>query len=489
MTLTWRRPILIGGIGISIALWIWESLHNSIENLDEILVLGAIAIGTVIWWSKQQTTQMELLSSPQLIERTTVEQAIKETTKTIALLEAETPGFDANGKFQETIAQITTELERIELRLGIIGGKSVGKSTLLKLLTGARQKTPLIFQEAPSLFVSDDGEMTAEKEVLDLAIASDLVLFVVNGDLTEPEYQILQKLAQIAVHIVLVFNKQDQYLPTERTIILQQLKQRVKGIIDESDVVAIATLPDPRKVMQHQPDRSVKEWLEQPTPEIKELTHRLTQILNSVGQKLVWSTTLRAAQTTQAEVKLVLNGVRRDRALPIIEQSQWIAAATAFANPFPALDLLATAAINAQLVVDLGGIYHQKFSLQQAQTLAVTLGKLMLQLGLVELSTQTISSILKSNAITYVAGGLAQGISAAYLTRLAGLSLIEYFQAQDVNSPESSGLNLKKLGETVQKVFQQNEKVAFLQSFVKQAVARLIPEAPQPQLPQSDPNY
>jgi uncharacterized protein (DUF697 family) len=69
-----------------------------------------------------------------------------------------------------------------------------------------------------------------------------------------------------------------------------------------------------------------------------------------------------------------LNQVRRDRALPIIEQYQWIAAAAAFANPVPALDLLATAAISAQVVSDLGAIYQQKFSLQQAQAAAKTWG-------------------------------------------------------------------------------------------------------------------
>ena len=111
-----------------------------------------------------------------------------------------------------------------------------------------------------------------------------------------------------------------------------------------------------------------------------------------------------------------MNGLRRDRAVPVIEQYQWIAAAAAFANPVPALDLLATAAINAQLVMELGGIYQQKFSLEQAQAVAGTLGSLMLKLGLVELSTQTIGTILKSNAITFVAGGVVQGVSAAYLT-------------------------------------------------------------------------
>ncbi len=106
------------------------------------------------------------------------------------------------------------------------------------------------------------------------------------------------------------------------------------------------------------------------------------------------------------------------RATPVIEQYQWIAAAAAFANPVPALDILATAAINAQMVMDLGNVYQQKFSLEQAQTVAGAMGSLMLKLGLVELSTKAVSTVLKSNAITFVAGGVVQGVSAAYLTLL-----------------------------------------------------------------------
>jgi len=98
------------------------------------------------------------------------------------------------------------------------------------------------------------------------------------------------------------------------------------------------------------------------------------------------------------------------------------------------------------------------------------MGKLMVQLGLVELSTQTISSLLKSNAFTYVAGGTIQGISAAYLTRIAGLSLIEYYQDQDITNNQENSLNLEKLGDKIKQIFQQNQRTDFYQNFVKQAL-------------------
>jgi uncharacterized protein (DUF697 family) len=279
----------------------------------------------------------------------------------------------------------------------------------------------------------------------------------------------------------LVFNKQDQYLPDDRAVILYSLQHKMQPMLAAQDIVAIASAPNSLKVRQHQTDGAIEEWLEQRQPEISPLTQRLASLLQQEAQQLVWATTNRLAQELKVEGKTILNQIRRDRALPVVEQYQWIAAAAAFANPVPALDLLATAAINAQLVMELGTVYQQKFSLEQAQAVAGTMGSLMLKLGLVELSTKAISTVLKTNAVTFVAGGVVQGVSAAYLTRLAGCSLSEYFQQQEVAIDAETGLNLDRLGQALQNVFQQNQQVAFLQGFVKQGLGRLSPD-PQPQL-------
>ena len=153
--------------------------------------------------------------------------------------------------------------------------------------------------------------------------------------------------------------------------------------------------------------------------------------------------------------------------------------AAVFANPVPALDLLATTAISTQLVIDLGAIYQQQFSLDQAKTVAGTLATQMFKLGLVELSTQTITGLLKSNAVTYVAGGAVQGISAAYFTRIAGLSLIEYFQSRELENASTSILNIDHLTKTLQAVFMQNQQVSFLQAFINQVASRLSPQISQ----------
>ena len=211
------------------------------------------------------------------------------------------------------------------------------------------------------------------------------------------------------------------------------------------------------------------------------------------SQQLVLASALDRAFALKNQARLVLNDVRRTRALPVVEQFQWVAAGTAFVCPVPTLDVLATAAVNAQMILDLGTLYRQKFSLQQAQKMAATLGSLMLKLGLVELSTQTIAGFLKVNAVTYVAGGCIQGVSAAYLTRIVGLSLIEYFHAQEPNLTltEASPLAIERLSEILQSVFQKNQQLTFVKSFVGHTMERLVSSvqlaSASPSVPQSSP--
>ncbi|BBD66832.1 hypothetical protein NIES4072_58910 [Nostoc commune NIES-4072] len=471
MVVKLQRPILVGGLGLSFSLWMLDSWHDSIVQVGEFGLLSALAVGGGLWLFQKNRPKdsLEQLDS-MVVDRATVESAIAKTETVINQLAQEAENHTALKVLKEQVAQLLLELDRQEIKVAVTGGKSVGKSTLIKVLKENVETGNLVSLEETAPLFREAGD-NSDADVLAEVAKSDFVLFLTNGDLTDSEFQALQQLKAANQPTILVLNKQDQYLADESASVLLSLKQRMQG-----NVVATAASPIPIKVRKHEADGSVQEWMEQPAPNIQQLTQQLGE-LTQQGQRLVWLTTMRKAGLLKADAKNWLNGTRRDRATPIIEQYQWIAAAAAFANPVPALDILATAAINAQMVMDLGNIYQQKFSLEQAQTVAGTMGSLMLKLGLVELSTNAITTVLKSNAVTFVAGGVVQGVSAAYLTRVAGLSLIEYFQQQEIAIDSGTGLNLENLRQTLQKVFGQNQQIGFLQGFVKQSMKRLLPEA------------
>ncbi|MEA5571875.1 DUF697 domain-containing protein [Calothrix sp. UHCC 0171] len=466
-----QRPILVGGLGLSFALWLFDTLQDTFTQVTEVSLLSLVAVGGGLLLFKQNRTSITKFEEELPCDRATVVSAIAKTEVLVNQLANEAANHQHLSSLQEKVSQLQVEIDRKEMQLAVTGGKSVGKSTLIQVLQQNHFDmgvASLKYQETTPLFL--EVKETPDTTAINTAIASDYILFITNGDLTNTEYQTFQQLKTANQGTMLVFNKQDQYITSDRESILLSLKQR------HTNVASASASPVAIKVRKHGDDGTIAEWMEQPEPDVQQLTLKLAEIFTSQGQQLIWATTVRKANLLKAEAQNYLNGVRKERANPAIEQYQWIAGAAAFANPVPALDILATAAINAQMIVDLGGIYQQKFSLEQAKTVAAEMGALMLKLGLVEISTKAISTILKTNAVTYAVGGAIQGISAAYLTRIAGLALVEYFQVQEVALETGNGLNLEQLRQNLQRVFQQSQQMSALQGFVSQGVKRLLPE-------------
>lgn len=467
-----QRPILVGGLGLSFSLWMLDSWHDSIVQVGELGILTALAVGGGLWLLRKNQPPLGEQLNDILVSREVVLKAIAQTEVIINQIAQEAAYHPSLAIIRENLAKLPLELARKEITVAVTGGKSVGKSTIIKVLknTSIFPEMSLHFTETAALFsaLSENSDVVTLSEIQ----KSDVVLFLTNSDLTDSEFQVWEQLKTAKQPTLLVFNKQDQYQPSERATVLQSLKQRV-GV----NVVGTAACPVTVKVRKHQEDGSFQEWIEQPMPDIQQLTQQLGAIIEQQGEQLVCNTTHRQVLLLKSQAKNCLNGLRRDRSVPIIEQYQWIAAAAAFANPVPGLDLLATAAINAQMVIDLGNIYQQKISWEQGQQIAKTMGSLMLKLGLVELSTKAVTGILKTNVATFVAGGMVEGVSAAYLTRVAGLSLIEYFQEQEIALESGDALNLEKLRQVLPTVFQQDQKMAILEAFVKQGMKRLLPEA------------
>ncbi len=479
MTVRLQRPLVVGGLGLTLGLWGLDSAYHSLSGVGELFTLGAIAAGGGYWWLNRQGGKTKATAIPQEIDRSGLDRAIAQVELVIGQLAIEHPQSTHIAPLKQQLTLAQHNLIRSDRQIAITGGQKVGKSSLLKLLTTTAlvaATTPLKYTETPALFASGEHGLAATSTAERVALDADLVLFLTNGDLTATEYNYLTTLRQARQRVILVLNQIDRYLPDERNLILHKLQATIGCTIAPQDIVITSTAPTPIKVRKITVDGSTIETLADPPVEIASLDRQLSQVLANESEKLVWGSTYRQITRVQTEAKAALNRFRRDRAIHAIDRDGWIVAAAAFANPLPALDLIATAAVNAQMVMDLGAIYQQKFSIEQAGVAASALGNVMLKLGLVEVCTQTISGVLKTNAVTYVAGGLVQGLSAAYLTRIAGLTLIEYLEAQDLVAPEPArAWNLDLLGNTLQKVFQANQRSAYVQSVVAQGLDRLLP--------------
>ncbi len=503
MVAQFQRPLVFGSVAIAVAVGSMELLEQVVGELGSYaLVAGAIGAG--LWWLKRPTpAPASPTSPPQFVDRAVVQQTLTAAEQVLGQLQTEvaegTPVAGVAAQvdvLRSQLGHLSSDLDRDALRIVVMGSKGTGKTSLIQYLQmnwQATVATPITFLEAPS-FTLGDGQPARPEDNAAIALqqsrSADLVLFLVTGDLTASELQTVQTVAR-QKRTLLVFNKQDQYLPEERQLLQARMQDWLRDTIAREDVLAIATAPRPLKVRQHQAAGTWTEWQEDQLPELGDLTQRLTAIAQSETPQLVLASALSHARHLRQQAASALNDLRRTRALPLVEQYQWIAAGTAFASPLPTVDLLATAAISGQMILDLGKIYQQSFSLDQAQKVVTALGSLILKLGAVELSTRAIASVLKTNALTYVAGGGIQAISAAYFTRIAGLTLIEYFHTQEPNLTlaEAKPLAIERLGQVVQQVFQQNQTPAILQALTTQVLERLTPKAAMtaPVAPPSDP--
>jgi uncharacterized protein len=466
------KPILVAGVSLSILLWIWESFQKSFVAIGEYGFLVVLIVSGSLWLfaARRQTI------SPKLVlpkDKDAVLKEIQQVRGIIKIIETEAQQRDIINLKQQ-VDQLPVALDRIDLNIAIAGTKHTGKTTLATCLAARSIADHIQYIDTVACLQEREDDRQFFTEINNRA---DLVLFLCGGDLTDSEQQIITTLQNFDQPLLLIFNKQDLYPSEERDFLYQTLQQRVKGIIASEDVILAATAPNPVKVIQQQIDGSKTEYLEFQKPELSSLTSRLTHILATEKERLIWMTTWRQTIALKQQAKDLLNEIRREHCLPIIEQYQWIAAVTAFANPVAAFDLLATAAINAQMLVDIGSIYQQKLSLDQARMATESIGKLIVKLGLIEISSQAIVGILKTNAITYVAGGTIQGVGAAYLTYLVGLSSIAYFQELEISSQNNESLNIDRLGQKLQQIFEQTKRSEFLQNLVKQSLIKLRPEA------------
>ena len=454
MDITVKRPILIGGLGLSASLWLLDVVHHM--PMDGSLVLGAMALGSGLWWLRRQSQRISVPTVPQQItvKRDAIDQVLERTDKLIDRLLVEDSKAAAQAEIYRTECEVLLDsLERTQLTIAIAGHKATGITTLLDCFQAS---------ESPSLMFT---------EQLDSDV--DLVLLLIAGDMTASELNRLEALVADGYQVLVVLNKQDQYTPMDKAVVLDRIKGRVaeRGV----EVVAIAANPNPIKVRRHSESGEITESFEQPAADLAALTQQLDTFIGEPAP-LVMATTLRQAKVLQQRIIQELNEYRRQKAMPVLEQMQWIAAGTAFANPIATVDLLATAAINGQLVLDLGAIYGQRFSMDQARAAAGTIAELTVKLGLVELASQALGTILKSHVTTYLAGGALQGISAAYLTRLAGLTLIDYFEEQSLS--DATELTFEGLGGRLQSLFQQARQGLALKDFVAQALPHLPKASP-----------
>ncbi|MGK7903391.1 MAG: YcjF family protein [Hormoscilla sp.] len=382
----------------------------------------------------------------------------------------------------ERSRQIEGSLQAGVLRVVVFGTGSAGKSSVVNALMGrmvGQVSAPMgttevgqtyslqlkgldrqiLITDTPGICEAGVAGTEREQQARELATVADLLLFVVDNDLRQSEYEPLRILAQIGKRSLLVLNKTDLYPPEEMEAILGRLRERVQGLIPSNDVVACAANPpevvlDSGSIFQQEPD-------------VMPLIRRLAAVLRAEGEDLVADNILLQSSALSEEARRIIDAQRKRQADKIVEQFQWIGGGVIAVTPLPVVDVLATAAVNAQMVVEIGKIYGCELNMERGRELALSLAKTMASLGIVEGALKLVTTALQLNVATFAIGKAIQGVTAAYLTRIAGKSFIEYFR-HDQDWGDGG------ITEVVQQQFQLNRRDEFVKVFIQDAIARVV---------------
>jgi hypothetical protein len=290
----------------------------------------------------------------------------------------------------------------------------------------------------------------------------------------------LVALARQGKRSIVVLNKKDRLPDADRDAILAKLRERLSGIVPAADVVAIAAAPRPMTVRVRGADGSEQTVLEVEPPDLEALEGRIAAVLAREGDALRAGNLLLRAHLVSRSAQEQLSRERRARAQQVVDRFQWITAGTVFANPIPALDLMATGAVQFQMISEIASVYGVELSTGHVKMIGGQMIQTLLKLGMIEAATSLIAGLFKSTLVGYAAGGAVQVVTMAYLTHISGQTFAEYFaRGQDWGDGGMQAALIRQ--------FDLHSRAEFLQEFAQQAVDRVLRRALGPKSPAATP--
>ena len=366
-----------------------------------------------------------------------------------SLLEDDRVPQEVRAALSEDYQQVEAMLEKLEhghIHIAAFGRVSVGKSATLNALLGkphfstsplhGETKTAQMgrweaYAQGGVFFIDTPGlnEVAGEERerlAQEVAARADLVLFIVDGDLTETEIRALRAL--MGRPVILVFNKIDRYTQDERAQLSAALQRHTRGFVDPENIVCISAMPAERLVILVDAQGNETETLRQPPPDLAQLRERLWAVLESEGKTLAaLNASLFASDLTDRLGQRILQ-VRRQLGAQII-RNYCIGKGVAVAlNPIPIMDLLAAATADVGLVVHLSKLYGLPISNAEAGALLKTIAKQMLLFIGTVWGVNVLSAALKlgTGGLSTLLTASAQGAVAYYATTVVGQAAETY---------------------------------------------------------------
>jgi small GTP-binding protein len=368
------------------------------------------------------------------------------------LLQDERLPGSVRDSLKDDFTQVEAMLEKLEqghLHIAVFGRVSVGKSALLNALLGEERfavsalhgetrhsdMAPWQEVEAGGVYLIDtpgineiSGE-ARERMAEDVAGRADLVLFVVDGDLTHTEYQAIHSLHQRNRPILVVLNKSDRYTGEERELLLTSLREKLQHLVADAFIVPAAANPAERIYLQTDEQGREHEIRRRPLPDVTRLAESLWQLIEKEGMALSALNASLFAGELSDEVAGRIVTVRQEVAERVIRGYCLGKGVAVALNPIPVADLVAALALDASMVMHLARVYGMSVSRGEAGDLIKTIGAQMALLMATVWTVNLAASALKASSVglSTLVTAAAQGAMGYYTTYIVGKAAQRYF--------------------------------------------------------------
>ncbi len=334
----------------------------------------------------------------------------------------------ALGPELKALDQQLRALAERRLRVAVFGRVGVGKSSLLNALLGhsvfatdvahgctRRQQREPWAVAVPGLagveLVDTPGidEIAAharQRLAARLAVGADLVLLVLDGDLTTPEAEALEQLLAAGKPLLLVLNRIDCWPEAEHDALIASIRRRLPAPARQLELVAVASAPRQAQLMDDGRVRSTPL-----PPQIAPLRRALLTLLDEHGALLLGLNGLRAADRFGQQLHQWRLQRGRSAAQGLIGRYAALKATGVAANPLLLLDLAGGLALDTALVVQLCELYGLELGGGGARALLTRLSAQNALLGGTQLGIQLLLGGLRQ--LLLLAAPLSGGLSLA----------------------------------------------------------------------------
>ncbi len=454
------------------------------------IIITLLCLGGIIsqkrfdWWERFISSNLNIISNkknPNYIP-STKKKAASESLKSIDQLINLINDKVTSKALREEKERVSLELTRGDIVLVVFGIGSSGKTSLIRALLkkivgnvsasmgstkyqknyrlrlkGLNRGIKIV--DTPGILEAGKIGRKRENRALLEAGNADLILVVVEGDLRATEINTIRNLSIVGKRLIIVLNKIDLRGENEERKLVKILNNRCNDFLKSEDIVCTSASPQTIAISGKKPY--------QPSPEINSLIKRLANILHEEGEELIADNILLQCRSLDSQGKNILNNQRNKKARRCVDRYGWISSGVLLVTPLPMVDMLAAAAVNAQMVIEIAKIYGVDLTKERARNLALSVGKSLAALGIVKGGVSLVTASLNLALPSLLVSKVIQSISISWLTRVAGASFITYFK-QNQNWGDGG------IQEVVQYHYNLNKRDEHFKSFIKKAYERVI---------------